>query len=206
MTNRGARESLTNNGATTDASAKDAALQRTRGEAARLLLGLIAGAPPSFPVTWSYVGQAESPDGKADVVDVKGPGDFAVRLFVDAESHLPLMLTYMAPEPRVVMRAAPGRDAAATVDRHGAAAGGAAGRELSPEERERLEKEMRDTAGAPKMVEMRMFFADYRDVGGLLLPHRISRGTAAKTNEEWEISRYTLNPSFKADRFKVGVK
>src|SRR5262245_53757884 len=46
------------------------ALKRSREELARLLLGVIAGTQPSFPVTFSYAGQAESPDGKADVLDV----------------------------------------------------------------------------------------------------------------------------------------
>ena len=57
----------------------------------------------SFAVTYTYAGQAESPDGKADVIDVKGADNFAARLFLDTQSHLPLMLTYIAPEPRVVM-------------------------------------------------------------------------------------------------------
>ena len=55
-------------------------------------------------MTYAYGGQAESPDGKADIIDVTGPDDFKARLFVDADTHLPLMLTYMEPEARVVMR------------------------------------------------------------------------------------------------------
>src|SRR5687768_9852209 len=38
----------------------------------RLLLGMFAGSTPAFPLTYAYVGQAEAPQGKADVVDVKG--------------------------------------------------------------------------------------------------------------------------------------
>ena len=190
-----------------EGNAQEVALRRTQGEAARLLLGMTAGVQPSFPVTYSYVGQAESPDGKADVVDVKGPGEFAARLFVDVDSHLPLMLTYTAPETRVVMRTAqaPGPPAA---DRHGApVAAGSSTREVSKEEREELEKEMLAAqATPPKMVEVRVFFADYREVNGVLLPHRISRGTDGKTTEEWEITSYKVNPTFKADRFKVGTK
>ena len=69
-------------------------------------------------MTYTYGGQAESPDGKADIIDVTGPDDFKVRLFVDTETHLPLMLTYMEPEARMVMR---------TVGREGGGRSGGSG-------------------------------------------------------------------------------
>jgi hypothetical protein len=71
-------------------------LMQARQDFARLLLGMFAGTTSAFPVTYSYVGQAEAPQGKADVVDVKGPANFAVRLFV-AGDGLPLMLSWQAP-------------------------------------------------------------------------------------------------------------
>jgi hypothetical protein len=49
-----------------------------------------------------------------------------------------------------------------------------------------------------------VFFTDYREVAGLQLPHHITCGTADKTTEEWEIKSYKVNPTLKADRFKVG--
>jgi hypothetical protein len=82
-----------------DPAAQQMALRRSREDLARLLLGIVAGTQPSFAVTYTYAGQAESPDGKADVIDVKGADNFTARLFLDAQSHLPLMLTYIAPEP-----------------------------------------------------------------------------------------------------------
>ncbi len=162
------------------------ALQRYQAELARLLLGILGTPQPSFAVTYAYGGVAESPDGKADMVDVKGPETFAARLFLDVQTHLPLMLTYMAPEPRLVM-------STAERGRPGAAAEG-----------ERLERERHAAeATPPLLVEHRMFFSDYRNVGGLTLPHRIARGTAQKTTEEWEVKSYRINPTFKADRFKI---
>lgn len=162
------------------------ALQRNQAELARLLLGLLGSTQASFPVTYTYAGVAESADGKADIIDVKGPDNFAAKLFLDVQTHRPLMLTYMAPEPRIMM---------STTDRGSADAAA---------ERERLEKErQRAEATPPKLVEYRLFFSDYRDVGSLSLPHRIARGTAQKMTEEWEVKSYKINPSLKADRFKV---
>jgi hypothetical protein len=162
------------------------ALQRNRAELARLLLGILGSTPASLPATYTHAGIAESADGKADIIDVKGPDGFAVRLYVDVQTHLPLMLSYMAPEARVIVNRA---------DRDTADAAG---------DRERIERErQQEAATPPKLVEYRVFFSDYRDVGSLTLPHRIARGTAQKTTEEWEVRSYRINPSLKADRFKV---
>jgi len=178
-------------------------LRRNQADAARLLLGLIGSAQPGFDVSYSYGGQAESPDGKADIIDVSGAEGFKARLFVDTESHLPLMLTYMDAEPRVVM---------STFNR-GAGPGEGRGRgqvvttpaELTPEQRAELDKQRRAAEAEPAtMVEHRLYFSDYRKIDGVSLPHQISRGTGSKTTEEWTVTSYKVNPSFKADRFKVG--
>jgi hypothetical protein len=162
------------------------ALRRNQAELARLLLGILGSPQDSFPVTYTHAGVAESADGKADMIDVRGPDDFAVRLFLDVQTHLPLMLTYMATEPRILVRTADRGQAGETADR------------------ERLERERHQAEAAPpKLVEHRLFFSDYRNVGSLSLPHRIARGTSQKTTEEWEVKSYNINPTLKADRFKV---
>ena len=77
---------------------------------------------------------------------------------------------------------------------------------LTPEQRAEIDKHMKEAAATPpKMIEYRMFFADYREVSGISLPHRITRSTGEKTTEEWEIKDYKVNPNIKADRFKVGT-
>jgi hypothetical protein len=74
-------------------------LAQARQDFARLMLGMFAGTPQSFPLTYAYVGQAEAPQGKADVVDVKGPGNFAARLFIAGDTRLPIMLSWSPPAP-----------------------------------------------------------------------------------------------------------
>jgi hypothetical protein len=187
-----------------DPARASAALRRSRTDLARLLLGLTGATQSGFPVTYAYGGQAESPDGKADIIDVTGPDDFKVRLFVDAETHLPLMLSYMEPEPRMVTRMMTpgGREGAG--GRSGPPAAGARP-ELTQEQRDEIAKLTKEAeATPPKLVEYRLFFSDYRKVDGVSLPHRIARGLGAKTTEEWDITSYKVNPAFKADRFKVG--
>src|SRR5688572_557423 len=60
----------------------------------RLLLGMFAGSTSALPLTYFYVGQAEAPQGKADVVDIKGPNNFAARLFIAGDTKLPIMLSW----------------------------------------------------------------------------------------------------------------
>jgi hypothetical protein len=73
-------------------------LLNARQEFARLALGMLLSSPV-YPLEFSYVGQAESPDGTADVIEVKGEGEFAARLFIDSATRFPLMLSWMAREP-----------------------------------------------------------------------------------------------------------
>jgi hypothetical protein len=63
----------------------------------RLTLGMFAGSFSSYPLTFTYVGQAEAPQGKADVLEAKAPPNFTVRLFVNSQTHLPIMVSWQAP-------------------------------------------------------------------------------------------------------------
>lgn len=90
-------------GATPPTPAQQEAALRVRLNAAkqdfaRLMLGMFASSFESFPLTFTYAAQAEAPQGKADVIDVKGPGNFAARFFINSQTHLPIMLTWTAPQ------------------------------------------------------------------------------------------------------------
>lgn len=73
-------------------------MMQAKQDFVRLMLGLFAATSSSFPLTYTYAGQAEAPQGKADVIDAKGPNNFAARLFI-ADTGLPIMLTWQAPAP-----------------------------------------------------------------------------------------------------------
>ena len=154
-----------------------------RTEWARLLVGLLLTSPQSFPVEFKYAGEAEAEDGRADVLDATGPEGFAVRLFLDKATHLPLMLTYKTQMRRI---------GGAIQMRHGA----------SQAELDKMAKEMADKAGPAQEVEQQIRFSEYKKVGGLMLPHRISQGEDGQVREEWEVTKYEINPRLKADTFK----
>ena len=43
---------------------------------------------------------------------------------------------------------------------------------------------------------------DFRQVGGLWLPHRLTQAADGKTIEEWEFSKFVVNQPIKDDKFK----
>ena len=83
-------------------SAADPEAQRRARQAdvARLMMMWLLTA--NVPVTW--VGIAESPDGKADVLEARFADGQPTRLFLDIQSHMPLMLQWQAAPPAVAGR------------------------------------------------------------------------------------------------------
>lgn len=156
------------------------AVRNSRAELARLTMALLVASPASLPVEFTYAGEAEAPDGKADVLDARGAGGFAAKLFLDKSTHRPLMLAYRGVAPRIVVQT------------------------------QRVEGTPPPSAGAghepagaatPDAVDITMFFDDYRSVDGVSLPHRITRAVGAETNEEWTFKAIKVNPTFTPDTF-----
>jgi hypothetical protein len=62
---------------------------------ARYAIAFTLAPPVNFPVAFTYAGQVEAPDGMADAIEGKGPNGFLIHLFIDAKTHLPLMINYL---------------------------------------------------------------------------------------------------------------
>jgi hypothetical protein len=174
-------------------------LRSARQDISRLMLGWFGMVHPAMEAEYAYAGEAESPDGRAHVIDVTGPDSFAVRLFIDQDTHLPLMLTYKAPQMRMTtstMRGG-GPGAGAQVQR-------GAGRELTEDERRKMQDEIEKLRSQPpEMVEYSLFFDDWRDADGIKFPHAIQRAVAGATDEEWTLSRPRINPKIDPRKFQV---
>src|SRR5262245_13990112 len=123
---------------------KEAQRRNRQADVARLLVAMLLS--PGAPVAW--IGTARSPEGTADVIEIKAEGN-PTRMFLDSSTHMPLMLTW--------------------------------------------------NAGRNRTQEMHL--SDYKVVGGLKLPHFITRGVSGETSEEWTIKSYKINPTFKANTF-----
>jgi hypothetical protein len=180
--------------------------QRLRGDMIRFLLALSA-TPDAVPgVTLSYLGTAQSKDGgEAEVLGVKGEG-IEAKLFIDKKTHLPLMTTYMARDMSRLRRpGGPGGPGGA----NGANAPAAdpnetpeARQKRLAEEAQKRREEMRKQLESAPMVENQLFYADYKKVDGVMLPHRFTRAVNGNPAEETEIKKYKLNPKIDLGDFQ----
>jgi hypothetical protein len=73
--------------------------------------------------------------------------------------------------------------------------------ELTPEESERIIKEAQERFEKAPDVDYRWAFSDFKSVGGLNLPHRMTKIENGSPNEEWEISKIKVNPKLSPDKF-----
>jgi hypothetical protein len=155
---------------------KEAQRRTRQTEVSRLLVAMLLNT--TAPVAW--IGTAQSPDGTADVLEIKIEGN-PTRLFLDSSTHMPLMLTWSGGGGRAFARGGQQGQTAQGQGAPGQAAPTApAGRTPATQE---------------------MHLADYKVVGGLKLPHLITRGVGGETSEEWTIKSYKINPNFKANTF-----
>jgi hypothetical protein len=154
------------------------ALRNQRADLARFTLAFLLTSSAAMPLEYTYGGEAEADDAKADVVDAKGPGGFAARLFFDKKTHRPLMLSYRGAAPRMVMQT-----------RRGDGPPPAAG---AP-----------PTLPLPEIVEIQLFLDDYKTIDGVLLPHHLSRSIDGKPAEDMTFKTFKINPTFKADTFSA---
>jgi len=157
-------------------------------EFTRYLLAIMLTPPPSLAVEYKYAGESDVEDIQADVIDITGPDKFAMRAFFDKKSHMPLLLSYRGPKPRIM-----------TMTRQ---TGNSKPEDLN-KARADAEKKLSDEApAAPEEVDFYIRVTDHKKVGGVMLPHKLTFLTENEVSEEFEISKYQLNPQFKADHFE----
>jgi hypothetical protein len=172
---RGAGGADAGRGAAADPAQVEAAQRRAwQAELTRFLLVWLLVADGQ--VAW--VGTAEAPDGRADVLEITPRAAPVMRLFLDQTSHLPLMITWQGAAPQLVIAGRRGgRRGDAGPPPAGAPPGG----------------------GPPATLQMTL--AEYKTVNGIRLPHFITRGANDMTTEEWTVDSYRLNPTFRGDVF-----
>jgi len=182
-------------------AARKARLANVKQDFARLTLGMFAGSFPGFPVTFSYVAKAEAPQGKADVLEVKGPANFAARLFVNAETHLPVMVTWTPPAPP--QRGGPPPQRGSGPPSPAAASPATAGQ--VPQAGREGQPGGRGPAPGPASPppESRIYYADYRDVNGVQFPFRLRRAVGPDTIEETTFDGFKINSKIDPKKFEV---
>ena len=72
---------------------------------------------------------------------------------------------------------------------------------MTPEERERRMKEFMENFEKAPEVDVSWTISDYKSFGGLNLPQRLTRSQGGTPVEEWELSKYKINPKLNPDKF-----
>ncbi len=171
--------------------------RRMKVELERWMLAFFAASDKPL----SAAGVAEAPDGKADVLEFKDERDQPVRLFVDQQTGMPLMITYQDVRPRMMVAGAGQSGPGAQGGRRGGAQGPPPDQE---EMRRRMEAERArlQAEGPPPPTTVTLYLADYKEVRGVKLPHRITESIDSKPVMEWTIDKFEVNPKIKADLFE----
>src|SRR6187200_1694187 len=86
-----------------------------QSEVSRLLVALLLTSDTPF----RWIGTAQAPEGSADVLEVKTPDGVATRVFIDAMTHMPLMLSWTGPAGRGFGRGGQGRRGQGAPDQAG---------------------------------------------------------------------------------------
>ena len=149
---------------------RDAQVRRMKGEMARLALGFLL----RTDATITYAGVAEAEDGKADVLEIAPLGGTPMKLFIDQETRLPLMLSYEGILPRMMV---------------------ARGAPPSPEEIEKMRRE------PPQTATFEVRYSEYKTVDGVVFPHLLTTAANGNVTEEWTVDKIKVNPSLKAESF-----
>ena len=183
----------------TEEQLNEARVRRARVQLHRWMAALVA----EGPAPWTDAGIAESPEGKADILETKEETGRVLRLFIDQQTHLPLMVQYQDPKPMVMINGGPGgpgRGPGGPGRGPGGPGAGDGRPQLTPEEMQKRIEEMRKNP--PALGTYAMHLGEYKKVDGVMLPHKIDISLDGQPNEEWTVEKYKVNPTIKADTWE----
>lgn len=156
-----------------DKQGGDEQVKGLRADFARYMLALFLMPPTNSSIEFTYGGEAEAADGRADVLDLKGADGFTAQLFIDKQTHRPLMMSYHD----VVMRT---KTLKSSVGNLGDVDKIVKGAQAKPSVRQES--------------DVQLHFSMYRAEKGILLPHMIAKTVSGQPFEEWEVKNFKFNP------------
>jgi hypothetical protein len=191
---------------------RQAQLRSRQTEFARVLLALLATS--ETPVAW--IGTAKAPEGTADVLEMTTVDNTQTRIFIESNTHMPLMMTWVGfaqdPIAQIVGQRGGGRGRGGRGGNFqgGQQGGGQQGRQGQQGQQGQPGQQGGNTAAgadgsgrgrgnAPATLQM--YLTDYKTVNGIKLPHLVTRGANGEITEEWIVKNYRINPNFRANTF-----
>ena len=161
------------------------AVLSSKQEFSRLAVPLI-GQATVYPMDAVSEGQVTLDGRAADVLRLTAADGYTARLFVDASTHLPSMISWMG-IPHIVM---------STTSIEKVQGGQVVGRtplQLPP---------TGDPAAGRALVERRLYFSEFKVDGGLNWPHRLKEVVDGEVISETRLGKFKINPKIDAKRFE----
>jgi hypothetical protein len=166
------------------AEADRKALLGSKQEFSRLAVALI-GLAAVYPLDAAYGGQQKLDGGSVNVVPLTAPDGYSAKLFVDATTHLPSMISWMG-IPHIVM----------SVSSVETVRGGQVVGRTPPQP-----PLVGDPAAGRALVERRLYFSDFKIQDGLNWPHRLKEVVDGEVITETRLGKYKINPKIDPNRF-----
>jgi len=155
------------------------ALRNMKHEFARLAIAMIG--PPSADPYDVALDARQTIDGRAaDVLQLRSPDGYAARLFVDASTHLPMMISWMGARPVVVSTSS-----TVVVPRGQTPDPGSIPAPVLPRG---------DPTAGMAPVEHQLWFDDFKAADGLIWPHRLTEKVGGTVWVTTRLGKYKLNP------------
>ncbi|HEX5069831.1 MAG TPA: hypothetical protein VFV78_06405 [Vicinamibacterales bacterium] len=187
-----------------------ARLATARRDFAKIVIAMIGDTTAAYPVQFTYGGQVDAAGGKADILELKAADGFGGKLYVDARTHLPLMLSWMDKEP--LRMTVGGNGGTVTTNANGGqvrtiTSGTGAGA-MTADDIARLQADMaarmKEAEANRKTVEYRMYYADYKPIDGVKLPTRIQRMIDGLPADELTLEKIKVNGKIDPGKFSTG--
>jgi hypothetical protein len=160
----------------------------------------------------AWVGTAVTPkDEKADVLELTTADGTITRVFLDIETHMPLMMTYSGPAPRGGGgqgrrgQGGPGGQGQGGQGQGGQGGGNRGGGDpaAAPQGAPAADAQggRRGGGAQAQTATVEMYLGDYKVENGVKLPHHVTREINGEIQEELIIKSFKFNPNFKSNTF-----
>lgn len=204
-----------------DAQGQNAARHHDQTEIVHYMIGLLLTPPPSFAASYNYAGEGNVDGARADIIEAMGANGFAMKLYLDKSSHLPLMMSYKGSLPRIPIEreikgegtlvADEGKDVVIVRHRKDGEAGQKAPtimfeRKIDDSELPVDGRKIVYSVAMNDDAEVQVRFSNFRIVGGLLLPYTLTHVINGVVDAVWTVERYEINSPSINDRFQNEVQ
>ena len=178
---------------TPDAIAQRQAQQllRRKQEFGRLTLALLGRSLPGYPWQFSAAGTDTLAGRAVEFVEARAADGFTARLYVDASTHLPVVIAWHAPVSPVIVTSS-----STTVVTRG-------NQVMSQSPPTVPAVPPGDPATGRPDVIWKLDFSDFKVQDGVNWPHRMKLLVNTQVREEIRLGRFKINPRLDAKRFDV---